>query len=185
MWVKTHCQWKVRASVSIDTSCPVISLLEHDTKLWHPRLECINNKDLVNAHKFADDVSELMPNDDVCWACQLGKAQKLPFSGNFRRASTVGEAVNSDIVGKLNISDPDRYQFVCTFLDDHSRYTHLAFLRRKRAVHNEFHKTFMKMQFSSNDSISVLQSPRIMGFNSDGGEEYEKLEIAYGGNEWY
>lgn len=98
----------------------------------------------MKVYKLADNVPELKPIDGVCRACHLGKAHKLPCTGHVRRASAVRQIMHSDIVEKLTMSNLDRYQYVCTFLNDHSRYTILVLLRRKSDVHNEFLKTSPK-----------------------------------------
>lgn len=127
-------------------------------------------------HKFVDYVPNEMPIENVCRACQLGKAHKLPFTKNFRRELAVGQIMHSNIMGKLTMSYPDRYQYVCTFLDYHSRYTLLTFLFDKSDVHNAFQKMLIKMKSNFNDSVSIQQSRRIMEFHSDAGKEYKKLE---------
>lgn len=58
--------------------------------------------------------------DHACRACRLGRFHKLPASGQFERTSRVGQTIYSDIVGKLEMSYPGLYRYVCTFLDDHA-----------------------------------------------------------------
>lgn len=71
-------------------------------------------------------VPELEKLLDICRSCRLGNAHKLPFQAHFERASRVGELVHSDVVGKIEMSYLDDYQYACTLLDDHSRYTFIA-----------------------------------------------------------
>lgn len=70
---------------------------------------------------------------------------------------------------------------MCKFLDDHSRYTLLAFLRHKSDVHNAFHEMLMKMKSNPNVLATVLHSRQIMELHFDGGKEFEKLEANFGG----
>ncbi|MBW5416393.1 GAG-pre-integrase domain-containing protein, partial [Pseudomonas sp. MAG002Y] len=94
-----------------------------ETELWHRRLAHINMRDLVTMHQHANDVPHLQQSDDVCRACRLGKAHKLPFPGHFNRADAVGDILHSDIVGPLELSFPDKYNYFYTIHDDQSRYT--------------------------------------------------------------
>lgn len=78
----------------------------------------INIKDLFIIHKHAAGISKLQKSDDVCRTCRLGKAHKLPFLGHFERSAAVGEILYADIVKPLELSFPDKYKCVSTFLDD-------------------------------------------------------------------
>ena len=140
-----------------------------ETELWHQRLAHINMGDLVTLHKHADDVPHLQQSDDVCRACRLGKAHKLPFSGHFNRAAVVGDILHSDIVGPLELSFPDKYKYVSTFLDDHSRYTLVGLMTRRSMLEHTFKKASAKLAEIGGDiQISMV--------HSDGGKEYIALQ---------
>lgn len=49
-------------------------------------------------HKHAEYVPLLKIMNDACRACELVKAHKLSFSGNFRTTKAVGEVIHSDIM---------------------------------------------------------------------------------------
>ena len=56
-----------------------------ENTLWHRRIAHMNMRDLCQVHRLTDGVPKLRPSGtDVCRACQLGKAHKLPLSGKFR-----------------------------------------------------------------------------------------------------
>ena len=40
----------------------------------------MNFRDLQDSHKYAEGVPELKNTDEICRACSLGKAHKLPFT---------------------------------------------------------------------------------------------------------
>lgn len=94
---------------------------EMQTQLWHRCLAHVNILELQNVRKYADRVPKLFPSNEICRAWKLGKAQKLPFTGHFKLYRNVGKIFHSDIVGPLELSFPDRFQYVSTFVDDHSR----------------------------------------------------------------
>lgn len=112
---------RTQASLALD------SLSDHDTKMGHRRLAQINVKELISVHKFADGVPRLVSIGDIFRACRLRMAHKLPFFRPFCTALAVGQIMHFDIVSKFTMSYPDRYQYECTFFDDHSCYTLLAF----------------------------------------------------------
>ena len=149
------------------------------TELWHRRLAHINARDLLKVHEHVDDVPELSPMKDVCRACRLGKAHQLPFPGHFTHASKVGETVHSDIVGPLELSFPDRYRYASAFLDDHSRYNLLGFMRHRSDLQNVFDDVTKKFAQIGGGNIDVY----INKLHSDGAKEYEALQNDLGGGD--
>ncbi len=62
----------------------------------------------------------------------LARRISFPFPGHFRRAASIGEVVHSDVIGPLDTSFPDGYRYICTFLDDYSRYLFVGFMQNRR-----------------------------------------------------
>lgn len=144
-----------------------------ETDLWHRRLTHKNFRDLGNMHKYADGIPELVHNEDVCRACRLGKAHKLPFPGHFQRAHAVGDIVHSDTVGPLVWSFPANFKYACTFMDDYSRYLVIACMGARSQLSEAYEKVSAKF-FS-------IGGVRISGIHSDGAKEYLALQNHLGG----
>lgn len=90
-------------------SQPAVAEEMLDSEIWHRRVAHMNSHDLTLVHNFADKFPKLSKLDHPCRACQLGKFHKLSFPGHFDRTSLVGGTLRSDIVGKLEMSYPDRF----------------------------------------------------------------------------
>ena len=149
-----------RATVTMENS---------PTELWHRKLAHINFRDLANVHKHADGVPELKITSDVCRACRLGKAQKLPFPGRFQRSEVCGGIVHSDIVvGPLDVSFPSGYKYIATFLDEHSRYLFVAFLVKRSDLYDAY-DSVVKL-------FRDLGGVEIRSLHSDGAKEYVRLQ---------
>ena len=130
--------------------------------------------DLVTLHKYADDVRHLQQSDDVCRACRLGKAHKLSFPKYFNRAEVVGDILQSDIMVPLELSFPDKYKYVSTFLDDHSRYTMVGLMTLRSMLEHTFKQASAKFAEIGGDiKISMV--------HSDGAKEYIALQNDIGG----
>jgi len=164
-----------------DKALSISSESQATTALWHRRLAHVNVKDLSALHKHADGVPELPTMMDVCRSCRLGKAHKLPFHGHFQKTSRIGEVIHSDIVGKLDLSYPSRYRYVCTFLDDFSRYTFIAFLRSRDEVKDAFQQVIPLIRTENSDTLHFSQSSNLMKLHSDGAEEYKAILNDFGG----
>ena len=149
----------------------------HDiAQLRHQRLAHINPCNLANVHKHVAGVPKLGPRQDVCRACRLGKAQKLPFPGHFDIASTIGEVVHLDIVGKLETSFPDRYRYVLTFVDSYSRYTFIGLMRYCSDLSNVFKGVSAKFREIGGAKIRPLFTGPIAKIHPDGAKEYISLQ---------
>lgn len=120
--------------------------------------------------------------EGVCRACRLEKAHKLPFPGHFRTTSAVGEIVHSDVVGPLEISFPDRFRYVSTFLDDHSRYVFVGLMVRRSALGDVFDGVCAKFRDIGGEHLKFNYSGAITKFHSDGAKEYVALQNDLGGD---
>ena len=128
----------------------------------------MNFRDLQDAHKYAEGVPELKNTDEICRACSLGKAHKLPFHGHFEQCNCPGEIVHSDVVGKLEPSFPDGYRYFATFMDGHSRYLFVAFMVNRSDLYDSFDAVSTMFQSIGGVPIKSL--------HSDGAKEYVRLQ---------
>ena len=152
-------------------------------ELWHRRLAHLNSRDLIILHKHVDDFPKLHLMKDVCRACRLGKAHKLPFPGHFEPADQLGEIMHSDILGPLEPSFPDRHRYVSTFLDAHSRYTFIGLMRHRSDVSDVFEGVKTKFRELGGANINLHFNGPIAKVHSDGAKEYIALQNSLGGGE--
>lgn len=102
----------------------------------------------------------------------MGNVPKQTFPGHFSRESAVREIIHSDNVGNPEPSFPNRFQYVCTFIDDHSRYTLLEFLRTQDELNKAF--SMMASEFSRIAQYSKLGYKcwsTVLQLHSDGAKE--------------
>ncbi|KAG8484431.1 hypothetical protein CXB51_022868 [Gossypium anomalum] len=136
------------------------------TELWHRRL----------GHPCSSVLGVVLRNcnisfnknvvSSVCSACQIGKAHKLPFSPSQTVYSTPFELVVSDVWGPSHIKS-NGFLYYVTFVDMHSRYTWIYFLKSKAEVLQCF------LQFKQ--MVSVQFGCTIKSLQSDWGGEYQSL----------
>ena len=134
--------------------------------LWHLRLGHLNNQDVK---KLSSMVKGLVVNKkDVptdCEGCFLGKQSRLPFpkksSGKKER---ILDLVHSDVCGPMNIPSIGGSNYFTTFIDDHSNYTWVYFLKRKSDVGDVFVEWLTMTE--------NVTEKRLKEFRSDNGGEY-------------
>ena len=156
---------------------------QESAELWHRRLAHISPRDLPCLHKHADDVPKLRQMKGVCRACRMGKAHKLPFPGHFEPAKELGEVVHSDILGPLEPSFPDRFQYASTFLDGYSRYTFVGNMRHRSDLYAVFKGVTKKFQELGGAKINPNYHGPVSKIHSDGAKEYIALQDSLGGGD--
>ncbi|RVW65270.1 Retrovirus-related Pol polyprotein from transposon TNT 1-94 [Vitis vinifera] len=97
-----------------------------------------------------------------CDSCKLGKSKTLPFPLHTSRASHCFDLIHSDVGDLPRLVYMRNLNYYVTFIDDHSRFTWVYFLRSKSEVFCTFTKflAYVDNQFST--SIKTLRT------NSDG-----------------
>jgi len=151
----------------------------NETSLWHKRLAHINSRDLSMVYKYTEGVPKLGKMEEICRACRLGKAHKLPFTGQFQRKSAVGDLVHSDIMGKLEPSFPDKFRYISTFLDDHSRYLLVACMNTRDDIHVVYDQ--VSDHFRHLGGAKLRSNFNFSKLHSDGAKEYIALQKNLGG----
>lgn len=163
------------------TECTLSVTEEKHPELWHRRLAHIHSRALPKLHEHVDGVPVMNQLGEVCRACRLGKAHKLPFSGHFLHASAIGEIVHSDIVGPLEASYRDYYRYVCTFLDDHSRYLFIGLMQHRSDLASVFDAVSEDFRKLGGADKAPNYSRSIQELHSDGAKEYIGLQNNGGG----
>ncbi|KAG8488706.1 hypothetical protein CXB51_016682 [Gossypium anomalum] len=134
--------------------------------LWHSQLGHPCNNVLSHVLRTCNIPVKRNSLPQVCSSCQLGKAHKLPFDHSTTMYSSPFELVVSDVWGPAHVNS-NGFSYYVSFVDMHSRYTWLYFLKAKSEVFKCFIHFYhmVKVQFGS--SIRMLQS--------EGGGEYRAL----------
>lgn len=147
-----------------------------ESELWHRRLSHINERDLAKVHKHTDGVPPLHNLGNMCRACRLGKAHKLPFPGQFERIDLVAQVVLSDIVVPVQMSFFDRFRYVSTFLNDHSRYLFIGLREHKSDIAQVFDAVSDKLVKFGGGNSAPNFSITVERLRSDGAKEYTLLK---------
>ena len=109
-----------------------------------------------------------------CAACARANASRLPTSHGQYAPSTFGQLVHSDVMGPFKPSHYGGLRYAITFIDDHSRYTSVYFMRTKDEA------PLMLKRFTADCSAFLLRSGRTSActIRTDNGGEYLSDEWA-------
>ena len=123
--------------------------------LWHKRLGHLKYRDLKNSVPI-----ELNDENAKCETCCLAKIVKTAVPKQTEnKASRPFERVFTDVVGPITPSSVDGFRYFVTFIDEHSSYACVKFMRNKNEVYQKF-----------KEYLADYGTPRKL--RSDNGTEY-------------
>ena len=98
---------------------------------WHKRLAHRNLSDikLMDGIKFRS-----CEHSDDCESCIRGKMSRKPFPKEAIPTKSIMDCVVSDVCGPLQVESVGRKRYFVSFIDLHSRYCMLYFIREKSEV---------------------------------------------------
>ncbi|KAK2578748.1 hypothetical protein KPH14_012274 [Odynerus spinipes] len=139
---------------------------------WHRRLGHVNAKDLLDAvrGKIIRGVDLPIRETELEYEiCIRGKMTRTPFPKRSMRETELLEIIHSDVCGPMKTILNGRAKYFVTFIDDHSRWTEVRFLKLKDKVFAPF-KEFKQL-------VENLQGRKIKYLQSDNGGEYLSREF--------
>ena len=74
----------------------------------------------------------------TCESCPLGKMTKSPFTGQPEKTAQVLDLVHTDICEPIDEMASGGFHYFITFIDCHSRYGFVSFMRNKSMALNKF-----------------------------------------------
>ena len=144
----------------------VLTSVEQRTELWHDRMGHNNLTDLCSLQQSVTGVSGVVPSGKHCDACAVSKAHRKTVSREqIPRRERVLDLVYSDVAGPMDPASLGGCRFAISFIDSHSRYGRVFFMRTKAESCARF------QQFCSEEGV-----PRAL--RSDNGGEYVSKAFA-------
>lgn len=127
-----------------------------NTHLWHNRMGHFSK---------LPNVCQTKGKVEKCDSCALGKIKKKPFKKNLKRSDKPLHIVHSDLMGPLPVKSAGGSTYVMTFLDDHSRFSEVYFLKSKSETFERFQHYQAKVERFHDAKLKIFQS--------DNGTEYK------------
>ena len=109
-----------------------ITTISCDYTLWHRRMghthQCVIHNLGDNMEGSPDMITGLTTH--VCEGCEKGKLKRLPFPPSKSRASRPLDLVHSNL-DEFPVHSISSYKWTTTYLDDHSSYGVMFYLKSK------------------------------------------------------
>ena len=130
--------------------------------LWHRRF----------GHVLSlPEVCEARGKLEDCTTCMEGKSKKKPMPANNKRSRDILEIIHSDV---CQIPEPTSSEngshYFATFLDDHSRYSEVAVMKKKNETLEKFKEYMVKAERKHSKSLKCL--------HTDNGGEYVSKDFS-------
>jgi hypothetical protein len=131
---------------------------------WHHRLGHLCGSRLSTLIKSGCSGHTSVQSDFHCKGYHLGKQIQLPYFTSHSHSVEPFDLVHSDIWGPAPFVSKGGYKYYVIFIDDHSRYTWIYFMKHRSELIS-IYKTFARM-------IHTQFSTHIKTFRSGSGGEY-------------
>jgi hypothetical protein len=133
---------------------------------WHECLTHINKKSILQLRDTSPDFQVKDPESKInCNACDAAKMSRKKFAKVMPdRAKLAGEAIYSDVCGKISPPTHEGHKYVIHFLDEKSGYLWVYLARKKSEAANLFKEVRAK--------VNNLGQTTVKYFITDGGGEY-------------
>lgn len=130
-----------------------LSMVWH-RRLGHPNTHILSH--LLNSGLFSNKNSSSFSLE--CASCKLGKSKILSFPLHASRASHCFDLIHSDVWVPSPVSSHEKFKYYATFINDHSRFTWVYFLRSKSKVFRIFTEFFAYVTNQFSSSIKTLRT---------------------------
>ena len=141
--------------------------------IWHQRMGHISHAALKQYGPSAltgMDLDSSTTAPTSCHGCEVGKSTRKPFSpSKVKRTSEILQVVHSDLAGPFQTRSIQGNTYIATFIDDHSKYAVMYFIKSK----DQFVKVF-KMYLAWAETQSSL---KLRALHSDRGGEYMASQV--------
>lgn len=109
-------------------------------ELWHKRLGHVNVKDLseairkgvVKGFKMEKKIEQFN-----CEICTRGKMTRRPFPKMSNRETSLFDIIHTDICGPMRENSNGGNKYYFEFIDDHSKWCEVRFLKSRADVFND------------------------------------------------
>lgn len=135
---------------------------------WHRRLAHRNLRDIRLMAKAGLKIKRCNCTDD-CEMCLKGKMSRKPFPQKATPTEEVLDCIVSDLCGPMQVDSVGRKKYFATFIDAHTGYCEVEFLREKSEA------TKFTIEFIERVKTQLRRKPKI--FRTDQGGEYNSNEL--------
>ena len=128
--------------------------------LWHTRFGHLLKNALQQAplHVTGLPIISVPVSSPSCKGCAMGKMADRPFLSSDKRAARPLALVHTDLIGPMPVEPRSHAKYGPTFIDDHSGYALVAFIRNKDATVQHFQSMACWAETFTSQSLTSVRS---------------------------
>ena len=138
---------------------------DYSLELWHDRMGHINKNSISTLQKVVEGINTIK-RVNHCLSCAKGKQQREPFKSRSSHSEDILDIVHTDVMEPFEIESIGGSRYICTFIDDKSRYAFVYMIQSKKEVFEKFVKM---MEIQTGRPIKKVRS--------DNGGEYSSVAM--------
>ena len=152
--------------------------IKETPELWHrcfghlgyDNLLKLKKKNMVEGISVpAEDFKQQQEQKPLCEICLCSKQHRLPFPDSDSRSADLLELVHMDVCGPMPVTSTTTARYLATFIDDHSRLSHVVPLKHKSEVATAVKATIKMLETQSGKRLKAVRT--------DNGTEYVNSEL--------
>ena len=117
----------------------------------------------------AEDFQQQQEQKPFCEACICSKQHRLPFPDSDSKSADLLELVHMDVCGPMPVTSITKARYLATFIDDHSKLSHVVPLKQKSEVAGAVKATIRMLENQSGKRLKAVRT--------DNGTEYVNSEL--------
>lgn len=130
---------------------------------------CVHEWHRIMAHRNLNDIKQMKKHgldikpcecDDDCEPCLMGKMSRKKFPKKSSETKAVLDVVVSDVCGPMQVETMTRKRYFITFIDVHSKYCEVKFIRKKNEAIVETMRFVEKMKTQFGRKPKVIRTDR-------------------------
>lgn len=129
-----------------------------EVMLWHRRLGHLNFRDIWDGIRNGSTVGvnldrTLEHDKSECNVCLKGKMTRKPFPQKSQRSVDLLEIIHTDVCGPKRTESLGKARYFVEFIDDHSRWCEVRFIKAKSEVFNAT-KEYIKLVEKRSEEVN-------------------------------
>ena len=144
---------------------------DYSLQLWHQRMGHISKDSISKLQDVAEGVNPIKKVSH-CVSCAQGKQHRNPFLSSSSHSEEILEIVHSDIMGPFEVDSNGGSRYVCTFIDDKSRYAFVYMLCTKGEVFTKFTSFVAMVEAQTGKSVKIIRSDNGGEYSSEALKEF-------------
>lgn len=127
-----------------------------DIALWNFRLRHISPSKMQSIHAIFPFI--VLDKNVACDVCHYAKHKRNPYHSSFNKSKQPFELIHFDIWGPIAVKSHHDHSYICTTVDDFSRYTWIILMKAKSETRQNVINFIKVIETQHNSKPKIIRS---------------------------